>query len=82
MSTLKIDRSFISTPDTGRAHGALVRTIIALAQNMHLTVVAEGIETAAQRDHLAALQCRYGQGYLWGRPMDAAAEGQWLVRTG
>jgi EAL domain-containing protein (putative c-di-GMP-specific phosphodiesterase class I) len=82
MSTLKIDRSFISTPDTGRAHGALVRTIIALAQNMHLTVVAEGIETAAQRDHLAALQCCYGQGYLWGRPMDAAAVGQWLVRTG
>jgi diguanylate cyclase (GGDEF)-like protein/PAS domain S-box-containing protein len=82
MSTLKIDRSFISTPDTGRAQGALVRTIIALAQNMDLSVVAEGIETAAQRDHLAALQCRYGQGYLWGRPMDAAAVGQWLGRIG
>jgi len=82
MSSLKIDRSFIRTLDTGREHGALVRTIIALAQNMHMTIVAEGIETAAQRDHLAALQCRYGQGYLFGRPMDAAAMGQVLGRNG
>jgi diguanylate cyclase (GGDEF)-like protein len=81
VSTVKIDRSFIATLDGGGEHTALVQTIIVLAHNMDLRVVAEGIETAAQRDHLHALSCGYGQGYLFGRPMDAAAVHQLLART-
>ncbi len=50
-----------------------MRTTLLLAQNLRLAVVAEGVETAAQRDHLVALGCRYGQGYFLGPPMDAAA---------
>jgi diguanylate cyclase (GGDEF)-like protein/PAS domain S-box-containing protein len=78
--TLKIDRSFITTLDSGGEHTELVRTILLLAQNLRLAVVAEGVETAAQRDHLVALGCRYGQGYFFGPPMDVAAMHAVLVR--
>jgi EAL domain-containing protein (putative c-di-GMP-specific phosphodiesterase class I) len=44
-----------------------------MAASLDLTVVAEGIETEAQREALVALGCRYGQGYLFGRPQPAVA---------
>jgi EAL domain-containing protein (putative c-di-GMP-specific phosphodiesterase class I) len=71
VSTLKIDRSFISTLDN-EEHGGLVGTITTLARNMRMDVVAEGVETAAQRDRLAALGCKHAQGYFFARPLDAA----------
>jgi diguanylate cyclase (GGDEF)-like protein/PAS domain S-box-containing protein len=77
---VKIDRSFIATLDWGREHAELVRMIIVLAHNVGLEVVAEGVETAAQRDHLRTLGCHYGQGYFFGRPMDAAAAGALRAR--
>ena len=47
---------------------ALVEAIATMARSLGLTVVPEGIETEAQREALIALGCRYGQGFLFGRP--------------
>ena len=72
ISTLKIDRSFVSLIDDQGANTELVRTIIAMAKNLGLKVVAEGVETPAQLEALKNLSCESGQGYLLSRPMSAA----------
>ncbi|MDX6690552.1 MAG: hypothetical protein QOG15_2009 [Solirubrobacteraceae bacterium] len=69
--TLKIDRSFISTMHEDEAHRALVRGIVALAHNLGMQVVAEGIEHPQQAAILRSIGCEYGQGYLFARPLDA-----------
>jgi predicted signal transduction protein with EAL and GGDEF domain len=69
ISTLKIDRSFVSPINEEGANIEIVRTIIALANNLGLKVVAEGIENEAQLDVLRELGCERGQGYLFARPM-------------
>jgi diguanylate cyclase (GGDEF)-like protein/PAS domain S-box-containing protein len=71
MNVLKIDRSFVSALDATPAdpHAAtLVRTMVTIAASLGLVAVAEGVETEAQRDALAALGCPLAQGYLFGRP--------------
>jgi EAL domain-containing protein (putative c-di-GMP-specific phosphodiesterase class I) len=68
--TLKIDRSFISNKgEVG--DNEIVRTIIMLARNLGLDVVAEGVETAEQLAYLKGLDCEYGQGFLFSHPLDA-----------
>ncbi len=69
ISTLKIDRSFISPINEEGANIEIVRTIIALANNLGLKVVAEGIENEAQLQVLRELGCERGQGFLFARPM-------------
>jgi diguanylate cyclase (GGDEF)-like protein/PAS domain S-box-containing protein len=73
LDALKIDRAFVAemTEDTRAA--ALVEAIATMARSLSLTVVPEGIETQAQREALLALGCRYGQGFLFGRPAPASA---------
>lgn len=71
-TSLKIDASFVAgLPDDGRAV-AIVGAVVSLSRNLGIACVAEGIETEAQRDHLRELGV-LGQGYLLGRPGDAAA---------
>ena len=70
---LKIDRSFVSSVHSDRSDAAVVRAIIAIAQELELQVIAEGIESAEQAEALARLGCRYAQGYHFGRPMSAEA---------
>lgn len=70
IDTLKIDRSFISGIDSNRKNFSLAKTIITLAHSLGLDVIAEGIETPQQRDLLRSLDCEYGQGYLFSRPLD------------
>jgi diguanylate cyclase (GGDEF)-like protein len=72
-SELKIDRSFITGILEDARSEAIVRSIIDLARNLGLTVVAEGIETEAVLDALAALGCQTGQGYFISRPQPADA---------
>lgn len=68
-STLKVDRSFIKDlPGDGDA-AALTSGIIALAHGLHMQVVAEGVETAAQLDFLRANRCDQMQGYLLSKPL-------------
>jgi diguanylate cyclase (GGDEF)-like protein len=70
---LKIDRSFVQGLGTSGERSALVRAILALGQALGMRVVAEGIETAEQRDQLALLGCDLGQGYLFARPVPRPA---------
>lgn len=65
---LKIDRSFIAGLPTDQDSQKIVRAIVALAHGLGKRVVAEGIETEAQRDFLRRLGCDSGQGHLFGRP--------------
>jgi diguanylate cyclase (GGDEF)-like protein/PAS domain S-box-containing protein len=88
--TLKIDRSFVSKLGNSGENSEIVSTIISLAHNLGLDVVAEGVETAGQLHQLAELGCDFVQGYYIGKPMDEAAteellssvtqdRDQWLV---
>ena len=70
---LKIDRSFVSQMDVGTDGLQIVRTIISLADNLGMAVVAEGAETQAQVAQLKLLGCDYCQGYFYSRPLAAAA---------
>ncbi len=64
-STLKIDRSFVSTDAQWQANAPLVQAIIQMAGSLGLTTIAEGIEHAAVMEKLLALGCKEGQGYYW-----------------
>ena len=70
---LKIDRGFVRELETNGEDAAIVASIIALGHALKLDVVAEGVETAGQRDHLRALGCFGLQGFLLGRPAPAGA---------
>lgn len=69
IDTLKIDRAFVSKIDSDEKDHALVKTILAIAQTLHLETIAEGIETTAHLAVLRTLECAYGQGYLFSRPV-------------
>ena len=69
IDTLKIDRSFVSSMEEGSENGEIVRTVIALAKTLGMNVIAEGIETIHQLHQLRILNCEYGQGYLFSRPV-------------
>ena len=79
VDVLKIDKRFVDGVAAGGSDGALARTIIALAESLGLRTVAEGIEHEGQREALRALGCELGQGYLFARPMSAAALPGWLA---
>jgi diguanylate cyclase (GGDEF)-like protein/PAS domain S-box-containing protein len=68
---VKIDRSFVSEVPKDHDQGAIISAIIALAHALQIRVVAEGVETEAQRAFLAACGCDFIQGHLVGRPSDA-----------
>jgi diguanylate cyclase (GGDEF)-like protein len=68
---LKIDRAFVHDLERNDEDAAIVSSIIALGRTLQLQVVAEGVETQAQREYLSELGCDQLQGYHLGRPMDA-----------
>jgi PAS domain S-box-containing protein len=71
VDTLKIDRSFVEGLGKDDGDEAIVSSVLGLAHSFGLHVVAEGIETEDQRQHLDDLGCRLAQGYLWSRPVPA-----------
>jgi diguanylate cyclase (GGDEF)-like protein len=73
VDVLKIDRSFLTGLPHDDKDGAIVRTIIAMARNLELTVVAEGVETHAQLEFLRELGCDEAQGFLLSHPLDTDA---------
>ncbi|HEY9650193.1 MAG TPA: EAL domain-containing protein, partial [Coleofasciculaceae cyanobacterium] len=94
INTLKIDRSFISSigvdqeADSLKPTGVysqgqplqITQTIVMLAHNLGMKVIAEGVETTQQMTQLKALNCEYAQGYLFAKPQDASMAGK-LVRS-
>lgn len=78
--TLKIDRAFVSRMNIDPKNLEIIRTIIILAHNLGMDLVAEGIETTEQLNQLEELQCEHGQGYLFSRPVDSEAAERLLER--
>ena len=81
VDTLKIDRAFVSRIDTDPATLEIVRIIVMLAHGLHLTVVAEGVETQAQVDLLKDIGCELAQGYLYSKPVSAEVIEQLLTNN-
>ncbi len=71
VDTIKIDRGFVSGTDGNLASEPIVRTLMALAEDFQVRVVAEGIETSRQREQLREMGCAFGQGFLYSRPVTA-----------
>jgi len=78
INSLKIDRSFINDVTTDTNDAAIARTIIALAHNLGLDVIAEGVETLEQMFFLSRQGCNEVQGYLVGEPMPPDRFATWL----
>ena len=79
LDQLKIDKSFIDDVLTDANDASIARTIVALGQTLGLQVVAEGVETAGQRDFLADIGCVAYQGYFFSKPLSAQAFADFLA---
>lgn len=69
LDSLKVDRSFVMNLSEDEYSATLIRTIVSLARQLGLSVVAEGIETKHQEEFMTALGCEMGQGFLFGKPL-------------
>jgi diguanylate cyclase (GGDEF)-like protein len=79
IDVIKIDKSFVGSVATSPRRQAVVDGIVRLGEALGLRVVAEGIETAADRDVLAGMGCPYGQGFLYSAPIGPAEAHRWLA---
>jgi EAL domain-containing protein (putative c-di-GMP-specific phosphodiesterase class I) len=70
INNIKIDRSFISSLNGNSDNLGLISAIMNIAQALKMSVTAEGIETAQQLEQLRVLNCDFGQGYLFSKPLD------------
>jgi EAL domain-containing protein (putative c-di-GMP-specific phosphodiesterase class I) len=75
---LKIDKSFIHQMQHSDRNHKIVETIITLADQLELDAIAEGIETTTQLAQLRQMNCEYGQGYFFARPLAATTVLPWL----
>jgi diguanylate cyclase (GGDEF)-like protein/PAS domain S-box-containing protein len=76
LNTLKIDRSFVIHMSNNNENKEIVRTIVMLARSLGMDVIAEGVETQDQLAQLWALECKYGQGYFFSKPLGGKAAGE------
>ena len=81
LDTLKIDRSFISGVGEGAEGMEIAQTIMPMAKNLRLDVIAEGVETFEQVTLLKKLNCKYAQGYYFSKPLAAEEVGLLLAET-
>ena len=78
VDTVKVDRTFVRDLETDPDDRELIKAIVVMSRSLRLRVVAEGVETEAQAELLAAMDCTALQGFLYARPADAASVGHWL----
>ncbi len=78
VNALKIDRSFIEKMLSNDENLEIVKTIVMLAHNLKLDLIAEGLERPDQLNQLMDLKCHYGQGFLLSKPMDAKNVETWI----
>jgi len=71
ISTLKIDQSFVSSMSNTQESLEIVRTILGLARNLKMEVIAEGVETLEQAEELRSMNCDYGQGFYFSKALNA-----------
>ncbi len=76
---LKIDRAFVREAQSSAAGATIAQMVVNLGCSLGMRVVAEGIETEEQRQHLLALGCHEGQGWLFAKPMPAEELDRWLA---
>ncbi|MEW6990217.1 EAL domain-containing protein [Colwelliaceae bacterium 6441] len=79
IDVLKIDRSFINNVHEHNNHQAIIKTIVDLATNLQMATVGEGIENIADAELLTRMDCMYGQGYYFYKPMPAYEMSQYLA---
>lgn len=79
INALKVDSSFVSRLGSDNENKEVVKTIISLAHNLGIEVIAEGIETSLQFETLKKLKCKYGQGYFFFEPLHPAKAKELLV---
>ena len=77
--TLKIDRSFVDRMGDGDSDLEIVKTIIRLAKNLGLSIIAEGVETKDQMNLLIELGCEEAQGYLFAKPVESTVASELLA---
>jgi EAL domain-containing protein (putative c-di-GMP-specific phosphodiesterase class I) len=80
IDALKLDQSFVSRMGTPRGESAIGHAIVTLARELGIGLIAEGVETAAHAEHLLALNCPHGQGYLYAQPMRTADVEEFLSK--
>ncbi len=80
IDVLKIDRSFISNVHEHNNHRAIIRTIVDLATNLQMATVGEGIENLADAELLLQMDCAYGQGYYFAKPMSALQTTDYIAK--
>lgn len=78
LGQLKIDQSFVRDVLVDANDAAIAQAVLSLGQSLGMSVIAEGVETEAQRDHLAKMGCHAYQGYFFGRPMPVQAFNQYM----
>jgi len=79
VDALKIDRAFIRNMAKSSENEEIVKTIIALARSLKLYVIAEGLELAAQLSTIQNFGCKFGQGFLFSKPLSAEAISEWIT---
>jgi len=80
--TVKVDRSFIVDMATNKETPVILNSIIQLAHELDMSVVAEGVESQQEAQRLKAMRCEFAQGYLFGAPMDATAAYNFISSKG
>ncbi|RME07410.1 MAG: EAL domain-containing protein, partial [Deltaproteobacteria bacterium] len=78
LTTLKIDRTFVKQMGLHRKHREIVHTIVLLAKNLGMELIAEGVETREDLHLLRRMKCEQAQGYFFARPLDGVSCTQWL----
>ncbi|MGF1567862.1 MAG: EAL domain-containing protein [Nodosilinea sp.] len=82
LQSLKVDRLFTQQVDAHPKSVSILQSIVSLAHNLGLGVIAEGLETIQQMERVAALGCEFGQGYFFSPPLKTETMGQYLAALG